>query len=405
MRGHTLALVTVVLAGAVAPVATAADGSGSGYAGTYVSYDTEGSAIVDYSVRGETVVESVRVRSSGEADGDLSVGASADLAPTADGVASALSVTARSETTATIRTEGGATVETHDDDHGSLVVRTDEGSRTVAVGVAESATTDVHGDDHVVVRTDDGAEAAVVVAGDGRVEVGDGGNVTATVEEDGTLLVRTYPDGRSESERARDRLVAGGTAAAGVSLTAANGATLADAVTYETETTVAVTERSAERVAFEVERTSHRGRVVVVSVGEGALTSTDDLRVTVDGQAAAEASSTAELRRAADGGETSKYLVRQRTDARGGADVFVALNHFSTRTVAVADGSDADGSTATPASDAETAEPTEGGDSSIRTAARSSSDSSDGSEHSSSRHRLTLAALVTLAASVLARGL
>lgn len=86
-----------------------------------------------------------------------------------------------------------------------------------------------------------------------------------------------------------------------------------------------------------------------------------------------------------------------------GVDAFVTLNHFSTRTVAVAVGSDADDSA--PESGEETAESTERRDAAGDTAGGTTPDSSDDPSSSTSTHRLTLAALVTMAAGVLARGI
>jgi PGF-CTERM protein len=99
------------------------------------------------------------------------------------------------------------------------------------------------------------------------------------------------------------------------------------------------------------ERAQEEGTVVITSVSEAALAASDSLEVTVDGEAAVEASSHAELREAADGGDSSAYMVRQSGSAEATADVFVAVNHFSERQIAVSDGDDSDSSDGETTSD------------------------------------------------------
>ena len=59
----------------------------------------------------------------------------------------------------------------------------------------------------------------------------------------------------------------------------------------------------------------------------------------VDGEAAVEASSYSELESATEGGDSSKFLVRQSSSAEASADVLVALNEFSERDVTMTEGS------------------------------------------------------------------
>jgi PGF-CTERM protein len=101
------------------------------------------------------------------------------------------------------------------------------------------------------------------------------------------------------------------------------------------------------------ERAQEEGTVVITSVSEAALAASDSLDVTVDGEAAVEASSQAELREAADGGDSSAYMVRQSGSAEATADVLVAVNHFSERQIAVSgdDSGSSDGETTSGGSD------------------------------------------------------
>ncbi|MFC7196215.1 hypothetical protein ACFQL4_18895 [Halosimplex aquaticum] len=145
-------------------------------------------------------------------------------------------------------------------------------------------------------------------------------------------------------------MIANETAAASVYVMQQGEETVTDTVTYGQNTTVAVEERAEGRVNVTVSRTAHEGRVLITHVSNETFESAEDVQVAVDGEAAASASSYAELRQAAAGGDTSKYMVRQSGDASASADatVLVGVNHFSTRTVTMTDDADADDTTDTP---------------------------------------------------------
>jgi len=85
--------------------------------------------------------------------------------------------------------------------------------------------------------------------------------------------------------------------------------------------------------------------------------------VTVDGEAAAEASSYSELAGGI-GSDESRYMVTQSSDASATADVLVAVNHFSERDVAIqsADGDDSDGDDGADGDDSDGGNGDDGGD-------------------------------------------
>lgn len=365
-RKWTAAVLSVLLVASagLAGAATAASNDqtaqteGSAYAGTHVTANMTGDALVDYRVDGTTVMESVRVQSTSEAKTgtDLSVGA--DLSTRTGFAGAGLSMDARSETSASVTAESGAELTVHDNGHGSLVVAANGQSQYVGLNLSESATAQQEGDARVVVTQDDGTQSSILVAGNGSVAVNDEGNVTAKIEEDSRLIVRTYED-RDEDDRNQEQLIQNGTAAAQVYLTQqAEGSSEAavDVVDYGQNTTVEVTQRTKGNVEMTVERTASQGKVVITSVSNETFDAVGDIQVQVDSQAAVEASSYSELAAAADGGPTSKYMVRQTGSAEAGTDVLVALNHFSQRSVTMTEDSadstnDSTDSTATPTDD------------------------------------------------------
>jgi len=75
---QTVLVVVVLVLSSTVPVgaAAAATQEGEAYAGTHVEFETASNSIVDYSVNGETVLESVKVqsKSNAESQGDVSAG-------------------------------------------------------------------------------------------------------------------------------------------------------------------------------------------------------------------------------------------------------------------------------------------------------------------------------------------
>ncbi|WP_436927582.1 hypothetical protein [Halosimplex amylolyticum] len=344
---RTVAILAMLVVSAIAPVtALAGTADQQAYAGSHVAFDTGSTAVVDYRVDGKQTVDSVRVQSQSEAESSIGLGGSADLDAAAGIVGAALSVDAETDAGASLTTESGASIEAHDNGHGSLVVAADDAAQYVALNVSGDA--EQTGEKRVVYETDGGATATAMVVGEGNVSVTEHGNLTAAVEEDSRLVVRSYTDGRSDADESEERLIVNETAAASVYVMSQGEKRVTDTVTYGQDTAVAVEERAEGRVDVTVSRTAHEGRVILAHVSNETFHSTEDVQVAVDGEAAASASSYAELRQAAAGGDTSKYMVRQSggASASAGATVLVGVNHFSTRTVTMTDSTD-DGETAT----------------------------------------------------------
>lgn len=354
MTKRALLLTAIVLLAAVAPATAAATGqSGSVYAGSHVTFDTKSDAIVDYSVDGTTAMQSVQVQSQSSTESGLGLGASAGLSAITNVAGAALSVQTSASASATVQAESGATLRAHDNGHGSLVVSADENAQYVEVALEDDASVEQETEERLVV-TSGGTTQAYAVAGEGNVTLGEDGTVTAAVEQGSRLVIRTYADGRSSQDEQREELIANGTAAASVYLMQEDGEAVTDTVKYGQETTVTVSERSANRVNMTVSRTASEGKVVLVSTSDAAFEATNDVQVSVDGEAAARASSYAELRQATEGGSTSKYVVTGSGSAQASGNVAVAINHFSDKSVTMTsdqtDGSDGDGGSTTSGS-------------------------------------------------------
>ena len=316
---RTVLVVALLVVSSVAPVgavAAAATQEAETYAGTHVEFETAGDAVVDYSVDGETVLESVTVQSQSAA-------------------------------------ESGARMEAHDNARGILVVRSGDDSQYVTVNVSSTSQTEDESDRRVAVTTEDGTEGVFLVVGDGTVTVNEQGNVSADVGSDGALVFRSYSDGRDDDDREQERLISEGRAAAEVYVmeSGEDGSEfVADVVQYGEDTSVEVTQQTQGTVTMTAERSQEQGKIIITSVSEAAISAVENLQVTVDGEAAAEASSYGELETASDGGDTSKFLVRQRSSAQASADVLVAVNGFSTREITMSEGGSDDGQESTATS-------------------------------------------------------
>ena len=350
MRQKSAILMAILLVGSLAfPVgaASASNHNASAYAGTHVEFETTSNAIVNYSVGGETVIESMAAQSQSQAvaNGDVTAGVALGLVTQLSGSAVSVASTSEASASATVTAESGATMRAHDSSKGILVVNSSSSeSQYVLVNVSSNAEAESESDGHVVVTNDNGAKASFIAVGDADVTVNDAGNVSADVGAEGKLVVRSYSesDARDDDAESQEEMIANGTAAAEVYVqesSDASGEFAAGVANYSQDTAVEVTQKSEGEVKMTAERTESEGRVIITSVSEAVIDSTEDLEVMVDGEAAVEASSYSELESATEGGDSSKFLVRQSSSAEASADVLVALNEFSERDVTMTEGS------------------------------------------------------------------
>ena len=360
---RTVLVVSLLVASGALPTGTAAATTqqSEAYAGTHIEFETTSEAIANYSVNGNTVFESMKVQSQSGAESRGDVQAGVGLSAVTSITGAALSLESQTEASATVTAESGATMEAHDNSRGILVVRSDGESQYVTVNVSGSAETESESDQRVVVTNENGAEGTFIVVGDGEVTINEQGNVSANLESNGKLVFRSYSDGRNEDDERKEQLISEGKAAAEVYVmqeSEQGGELAADVVQYGEGTTVEVTQQTEGTVQMTADRSQQEGKIIITSVSEQAISSVEDLQVTVDGEAAAEASSYSDLEGAI-GSDTSKFLVRQQSSAQASADVLVAVNQFSTREITMSeDGSDSEdsdgsGSDSTDSSDEE----------------------------------------------------
>ncbi|GAB3020453.1 hypothetical protein GCM10025298_04990 [Natronobiforma cellulositropha] len=332
MATGAFAAVAVPGAGASTTAATQENDS-SAYAGTHVAFEASGNAVTDYRVGDEVVFERLAVESQSSHESAAGIGAGASLDAVANLEGAGLSLAAQTETRAEVDIEGSASLAAHDTDRGILTVHAGSESQYAEMSLGSEASASTDGD--AVVVESESRSGTFLVVGEGEVTVTDEGTVTASLESESTLVFRSYADGeRSDDDREQEALIANGTATAEVYADARDGAFVADIANYGEDIAVETAQESAHRLELTVERAQHEGTVVITSVSETAIENRDDLAVTVDGEAAVEVSSYSELEGAI-GSDESRYMVQHASETSASADVLVAVNHFSERTVAM----------------------------------------------------------------------
>lgn len=348
------------------------------HAGTHVSFAAEDRAVTDYAVRNETILDSLRVASE-RAVGDAN--RSPSNVTHVEGARLTVGATTDAETRVLAR--NGATVAAHDNRRGVLVVASGEGVDYAVADLPAGANATAESDSQVAVTTRNGTPATLLVVGEGRVAVNDAGGVTARLGDGGRLVLRAYPDGKTEADETRENLLASGGVAAELYVGTPNGnATgdetggteqsrrpVVDTVSYDDNATVEVAEVGEDRVALAVNRTTGEGTVLLASVSPAVLNASGGVSVAVDGETAAEAVTFSQLRSAV-GSEQSRYLVEraggdaERGEASSGAEgedaskaveVAVGVNRLDGRTVSLASAeTSGNASTATVDSDEST---------------------------------------------------
>ncbi|QLD85789.1 hypothetical protein HWV23_08655 [Natronomonas halophila] len=345
LKATALALLVAVsmVTMAAAPAAATQQADGEAYSGANIEFQTTGNAVADYAVDGNVIVENVTVQSASEAES--SGGLDAGLEATTDIDAAGLELQSQTRASATIRSESGAEMETHDNQRGIIQVRADGQSQVVNVNVSGDAESE--SDERVVVTKDDGSQGTFIVVGDGEVVVNEEGDVNADIEQGSQLVYRQYDGERSDDDETTERMIQNGTATAEVYVQQSQEGgeeTVADAVEYGEDTSVEIASASESQVNMTVERSQSQGKVILTTVSEAAFENAEDLTVTVDGEAAAQADSYSAVQQSAAEGDQPRYYVAQSSSAEATTDVAIGIDHFSERNVAMqSDGGGGDG--------------------------------------------------------------
>jgi PGF-CTERM protein len=345
MKRTILLLVVLLITAGAAPTAAAHGGSHSGeaFAGTHVSFETEANAISGYAVGGNTLFENVSVGSASDGGVGLDTDLSASAITSIN--AAGLSVDSESNARISLTTDSGAEMESHDNSRGHLIIKAGDSDQQVIAELDSESAAESEGD-RVVVTTANGTTATALVVGDGEVAVNDNGDLSADLNSGAELVIRSNGEERDDNDREQESMIESGTATAELHVMSRDGERVDDVVAYGQDTSVETSQQAESNVELTVDRTSSEGTVVLTTVSESVLNTANDLSVAVDGEAAAQASSYSELESAAAGDSGSAYLVSE-SSAEASADVLVAIDHFSERTVTMesTDDSTADDST------------------------------------------------------------
>jgi PGF-CTERM protein len=311
--------------------------------GSNVNFQTTDNAVVDYRVNGVALVESVKTEAQDTTEQRGGMGVGATISSNARVRGATISAAAQTQTRTSFETGSGAAMQAHDSDRGNLLVRATGGDQLVGLNVSDGVQAEQASDRRAVVTHTDGTQGVIVVIGNGSAIVNEEGNVVADVADGSALVYRQYGSERSDEERAQERMIADGTAAAEVYVTApsdGNDQPATDAIQYEQDTAVTVGMANDTAIKMTADRDAADGRIVISSVSEAAFDTASEINVTVDGTAATRAESTDALRTAADGGTNSAFMIRSATTTTASTDVVIAINHFSDRDLTITTGDD-----------------------------------------------------------------
>jgi hypothetical protein len=350
------ALLVVSMVGAAAVPAASQSAEGEAYAGTHVQFEQQSSAVADYAVDGNVIVENVTMQSASETESSGGLGVEAGLGSTlaADIVGSTIQSRTEASASVTLGFESGGEMRAHDTQRGVVQFTAGSEEQVVAVNVSSNADAQAESDERVVVSKEDGSSGTFIVVGEGNVTVDDNGDVAAQVGENSQLVYRQYNGDRSENDREAEKMIQNGTATAEVYVqqsAESGGETAVEAIEYGNDTTVEVASTAENEVNMTVERTQSQGKVVLTTVSKEAFQNAEDIQVYVDGEAAAQADSYSAVEQSATEGDQPRYYVTQSSSAEATVDVAIGIDHFSARNVQMTSQDDAtpteDGSTAT----------------------------------------------------------
>jgi len=333
-RYITLVVVaTVLVVGMTAAVTASSHGEGAAYAGTNVSFDTSSNAVVNYTVDGTTVFSSAQVesRSSAESRGGAGIGIGAggslDLSSLNVRGAAVANINTRARASANVEFESSANFEAHDNGNGVAVLKSGNDEQVVEVELAADSEAQTS-EESVVTFSSDGAESSFIVAGDGEAQTNDG-NVTARLGAGTNAAFRTYGEEKTQDDEQQESLIADGDVAAEVRFTGEGSGEPAE---FLSNTSVETDVNAGESVSLVVDRAESEGKMLMTTVTDSAIGTTQNISVDVDGEAAAQAESYSELESAF--GNEPRYLVVDR-EAESSAQVLVALDSFSEHGVTI----------------------------------------------------------------------
>lgn len=341
-------IVVVVLAAALlAMTVGASNHMGEGqqaYAGNNVSFDTSENAVVNYTVDGAEIFNSAEVeaKSSAEERGAAGVGAGigvgagggggVDLSALTDVRGAAVAnVNANARASASVNFDSSAEFEAHDNGNGVAVLKSGDEEQLVEVEISADTEAETP-NESVVTFTSDGTESSFIVAGEGRADVNEGGNVTANLGNSTNAVVRTYGDEKTEDDEEQERIISEGNAAAEVQFTEQDGDVVGSPAEFLPNTDIETEVNAGESVSLTVDRAESEGKVVMMTVTGAAVGTTEEINVEVDGNAAVEVDSYSELEGGI--GEEMRYTVVD-GDTEGKAQVLVAVESFSEHQITV----------------------------------------------------------------------
>lgn len=238
-------------------------------------------------------------------------------------------------------------ISAHDNANGLLKFKA-ENDTTMSIELPESATIEKESDKKITVGSD-GTEGTLMISGQGHLSVEDG-TIIVELEKNSQLVFKAYPGEKdSGDEEIEDGIISGNLSA---EIQVLGDGDITDSVEYSTEVEIKSVSVTEDDITVTVDSATEISKTIVITIDNNELPADpSELSIKVDGEATVKASSTGELYATETSDISKSMVVKGETETK----VFVAVNHFSERTVTIEDVNSATGETpATISNEAQT---------------------------------------------------
>lgn len=223
---------------------------------------------------------------------------------------------------------GKLKISVHDNVNGILNFKAKDDT-TVVIEISDSASIEKESDKKVTVKSED-MEGTIMIAGGGSVSVKDG-TITVELEKNSQLIFKVYPEEKDSGDDEIEDGIISGNLSAEIQVFK-DGTNKSDSIEYSSEIEIASIYTTNENISITIDSSTELSKTIVITIDNSKLPADPgDLSIKVDGERTVQVSSTDELyATGADDESRSMVVIGDKS-----TKVFVAVNHFSKRTITI----------------------------------------------------------------------
>ena len=228
-------------------------------------------------------------------------------------------------------------ISAHDNANGLLKFKAEE-STNVSIELSESATIEKESDKKIAVISN-GTEGTLMISGQGHLSV-EGDIITVELKKNSQLIFKTYPGEKdSGDEEIEDGIISGSLSA---EIQVLGDGAVTDSVEYSSDVEIKSVSVTEDDITVTVDSATEISKTIVITIDNNELPADPGkLSVKVDGEATVKASSIDELYATETSDISKSMVIEGETETK----VFVAVNHFSERSVTIEEVNSATGET------------------------------------------------------------